>query len=142
MWFKMSSELLHHPSLWCAARTRGSGDCRSDARRYAIVRLLCASADGVVFADAAQMRVSLWLGERTAQIVWEELISAGVLRDTGSGWSARDWMAEHGLFGEPRTSSRPRARKIAEPPAEPERPRKKEGWQAWFDDNGRFIGHD
>lgn len=100
MWFKMSNELLHHPALCLVARTRGSGDCRADGRLLAVIRLLCASADGLAFADASQMRASLQLGERTAQIVWDELTASGVLRQIDGGWSARAWMTEQRLFGE------------------------------------------
>lgn len=136
MWFKMSSELLHHPSIWCAARTRGRGDNHADARGYAIVRLLCASADGIVFADAAQMRACLLLGERTAQIVWDELISSGVLRQVDGGWSARAWMTEQGLFGE--TPRKPMKRTIPQQkPAERKDAERKDGvrwdWQTLFE---------
>ena len=142
MWFKMSRELLSNPAIWMCGRVHHRGDCSASMRMMVVIRVLCDSADGLVVADAAHLGRVYGIGARNAQIVWDDLIAFGVLRDTGNGWSARDWMAEQGLFREPRMSSRPRARKVAEPPAEPERPRKKEGWQAWFDDSGRFIGHD
>lgn len=142
MWFKMSRELLSNPAIWMCGRAKRPHDALGAIRVMTAIRVLCDSADGLFVADAAHLGRMYGIGARNAQIVWDDLCSSGVLRDTGSGWSARDWMAEHGLFGEPRTPSRARARKVAEPPAEPERPRKKEGWQAWFDDNGRFIGHD
>lgn len=138
MWFKMSSELLHHPALWQVARPRGRGDSVQADRMLAAVRLLCASADGIVFADAAQMRACLLLGERTAQIVWDELMSSGVLRQVDGGWSARPWMAEQGLFGE--TPRKPLKRAIPQQkPAERKDAERKDGvrwdWQTLFEGN-------
>lgn len=136
MWFKMSSELLHHPSLWCAARMRGRGDRTQADRLLAAIRLLCASADGFVFADVAQMRACFLIGERTAQIVWDALISSGVLRQVDGGWSARPWMTEQGLFGE--SPRKPAKRTIPQQkPAERKDAERKDGvrwdWQTLFE---------
>ena len=136
MWFKMSSELLHHPALWQVERPQSHSDSLGCIRLCAAIRLLCASADGIVFADIPQMRRYTRIGERNSQIVWDELVASGVLRQVDGGWSARAWMAEQGLFGD--APRKPMKRAIAQPKSDERKDaERKDGvrwdWQTLFE---------
>lgn len=87
----------------------GVGTCASARagcdmqRQWLFVRLLTMCESGFVFRDCEQFARTLGTASKRNgqfQTVWDYCVGAGILRQCQGGFSAADWMREHGLTSE------------------------------------------
>lgn len=97
-WWKCNRKVnLHEVSLEIR-KTNGRGDTKSCERMFVFYSLLSESSEGVVIYSAQGLKDISCSTIAQCQIVWDACIKHNVLRKTGNGFSAREWMQEQGLL--------------------------------------------
>lgn len=98
-YFRMSDEILDCPcALELQRKTPGD---RFDALRVMLfIRILTFSlSSSKSFVDAQSLAAYSGTPMTQTQRVWDTCIKFGVLRRSGYGYSAKDWMIENGFLG-------------------------------------------
>lgn len=98
-YFRMSDAILDCPcALELSRRTPGD---RFDALRMMLfIRILTFSlSSSKFFVDAQSLAAYAGTPITQTQRVWDTCIKFGVLRRSGYGFSAKDWMIENGFLG-------------------------------------------
>lgn len=98
-YFRMSDAILDCPcALELQRKTPGD---RFDALRMMLfVRILTFSlSSSKFFVDAQSLAAYAGTPMAQTQRVWDTCIKFGVLRRSGYGYSAKDWMIENGFLG-------------------------------------------
>lgn len=98
-YFRMSDAILDCPcALELQRRTPGD---RFDALRMMLfIRILTFSlSSSKFFVDAQSLAAYAGTPITQTQRVWDTCIKFGVLRRSGYGFSAKDWMIENGFLG-------------------------------------------
>lgn len=97
-WWKCSSEVFWSDVSNSIFAVRGRGEHEGCHRLYIFIQLLTISADNQRIQSQAELSYRTRTSERQCKIVWDVCIEKNVLRQDGSGWSAREWMEEQGLL--------------------------------------------
>ena len=102
VWFKMSNDILQCAAAVDISRKR-MGDSAADYRMMIFIRLLMLAANGVNdLRNAHDLARVLGVKLSQTERVWNACVLHGVLRDTGAGFGAWQWLKEHDyLEGEP-----------------------------------------
>ena len=98
-YFRMSDAILDCPcALELQRKTPGD---RFDALRMMLfIRILTFSlSSSKFFVDAQSLAAYAGMPMTQTQRVWDTCVKFGVLRRSGYGYSAKDWMIENGFLG-------------------------------------------
>ena len=98
-YFRMSDAILDCP---CALelQRKTSGDRFDALRMMLFIRILTFSlSSSKFFVDAQSLAAYAGTPMMQTQRVWDTCIKFGVLRRSGYGFSAKDWMIENGFLG-------------------------------------------
>lgn len=117
-WWKCSRQLELLEISVDLKKSVGRGDSKHLERMYLFQLLLSESAEGTVFCDFKSIKSLSKSTEIQCGIVWDLCINHNVLRKDGNGYSAREWMQEHGLLPSNQEQTTP-----FQPPAQ-EQPRR------------------
>lgn len=98
-YFRMSDAILDCP---CALelQRKTTGDRFDALRMMLFIRILTFSlSSSKFFVDAQSLAAYAGTPMAQTQRVWDTCIKFGVLRRSGYGFSAKDWMIENGFLG-------------------------------------------
>ncbi len=116
MWFKCGFEIIQSAIMRDLGKTTAERDNYGKARKFAFILLLSETAEDRAddLQDADDLARLVDTTPKQAQIVWDVCIKHNVLRKGPQGFSAKAWMIERGIFGDPRqreggTSGKPQA---------------------------------
>lgn len=97
-YWKCSCELYFHPVMKEITKPLHARDGFMVARESIFFKLLSYCANGHTFDSAGQFARYAMLPEKQCQAVWDVCVENNVIRDSGCGYTATDWMSENGLL--------------------------------------------